>query len=292
MASTVGVTGTSQIGDIQPSLIAPIKYTLMHKGVMQALVTRITGKQGQDDTYNQPKIDTVTAYGATEGTPVAIAQQITDSNVSVSATEVITEVVLTRKLDRTTAISMARVAGKVMGDAMAKKKDQDLLSLIDGFDTSLIGAGNAFTVGHLLAARTRLDAGTEPAPRPFATVLHSYHWHDIAVDILNLGSSAFQDELPEGPTAQVFRDYMVGRMFDVPILIDNNISVDSSDDAKSGIFSKESIILYDWMTPQTHVGDDMGLRANRIQIIADYGTVEYDGTFGYELLADATAPTS
>ncbi len=98
-----GAIGTSNIGDVQAKIIAPVRYTLQVGTVMERLVRRIAGSQGSDDTLNQPKWSGLVAYDATEGVPVAQAQLITDANVSVSATESAVDILLTKKLLRTTS---------------------------------------------------------------------------------------------------------------------------------------------------------------------------------------------
>tara|TARA_Y100000310_G_scaffold336187_1_gene420072 strand:+ start:4284 stop:5066 length:783 start_codon:yes stop_codon:yes gene_type:complete len=260
---------------------------------MQQLIRRYTGRRGQDDTMKVPKFGTVTAYGATEGVAVAQAQQLTDAAVSVSATEVVVEVVLTRKMVRTVPSDMFRHAGKIMANAMMKKKDSDLLGQLDGFSLSLVGAGNAMLLGALHVSASRLNANSEPPDGPFFAVLHQYHWHDIADDILTLSSNALgATPMPEGPSAEILRNYRMARLANMDVFFDNNISIDSSDDAISGVFDRESTILYDWQEPETRRGEDMGMRGERLMVIADYGVTEYVDGWGVEIKADATAPTA
>ena len=84
----------------------------------------------------------------------------------------------------------------------------------------------------------------------------------------------------------------MARMFGVPIVVDNNISVDSSDDAKGGTFSRDAFKFYDWMPLTVKRQDDIGMRGTRLMLVRDYGYGELVGTFGFEQYFDASTPTS
>jgi hypothetical protein len=290
-----GITGTSSIGDIQKKLIAPVRFTLQQGQVMQNTVQRIVGSQGQDDTLNIPKFSTATAYGLTEGIPIAQAQQITDSNTAISATEVGVEVIVSDKLRRTLNINMLRSAGRIMGEAMSKKKDSDLLGLFDGLDTSLGSAGTTIAFGYIETAVARIMAASEPGPKPFFTVLHAYQWKILADDLQALSSSAFVGTTPmESVSEQVLKQFTLpgGELYGTRFLIDNNLSIDSSDDAKGATYARDAFVLFDWMPLGDETERDAGLRADRLIMISDYGYGEYNGTWGYEQYFDASTPTS
>ena len=288
-----GVTSTSQIDQIQAKIIAAVRYTQVQGTPMAGLMNTTAGRAGMADTLNNPKFGSLTAYGATEGTALAQAQQLSDTNVTVSASEIVVDVILTDKLVRTSSLDLYRSAGRIMGDAMNKKLDQDLLSLLDGLDTSLGSAGTTAAVGYYLAAVARLQSQSEPAPPPFYHVIHGFQFRTIADDLLALSSAAFGTQTPVPNVAQaVFENYTMARMFGVPIVVDNNISVDSSDDAKGGTFSRDAFKFYDWMPLTVKRQDDIGMRGTRLMLVRDYGYGELVGTFGFEQYFDASTPTS
>lgn len=291
-----GQTGTGQINQVQASVIAPVRYTLEMGTVMERLIRRIPGSQGKDDTFNQPKYANLTAYDAVEGTPVAQAQQITDSNVAVSASEVVVDILLTKKLLRTTNQMSFRAAGKIMGDAMNRKVDQDLLGLFSGLDTTLGGSSTTAAIGHYLAAVSRLPGtvqASEPAPMPYHHVIHGMHFRDISDDLLSLSSSALGGTVPfpDGASRSILDDYTFARLLGGRVVVDNNMAI-SSTAAYGATFSPESMLFYDWMGLETTITLDPGLRGWRLMIIRDYGFAEYDGTWGYGQHFDTTVPTS
>lgn len=291
-----GAIGTSNIGDVQAKIIAPVRYTLSMGTVMEKLVKRIAGAQGDDDTLNQPKWSQLTAYDATEGVAVAQSQLITDANVSVSATESAVDILLTKKLLRTTNAMNFRVAGKIMGDAMNRKVDRDLLALFSGLDTILGGASTTAAIGYYLAAVSRLPGvieTSEPAPPPYHHVIHGMHFRDIADDLLALSSSALPATVPfpEGPSRSILEDYTFGRLLNGRVVVDNNMTVTSTN-AYGATFSPDAFLFYDWNPLEATMVLDQGLRGWRLMIVRDYGVVEYDGTWGYGQRFDTTVPTS
>jgi hypothetical protein len=292
----VGPIGTGQIDNVQASVIGPVRYTLQLGTVMERLVRSISGAQGQDDTYNQPKYAGLTAYDATEGVAVSQAQQITDSNVSVSATESVVDILITKKMLRTTNAMNFRVAGRIMGEAMNKKVDSDLLGLFSGLDTVFGGTSTSAAIGYYLAAVSRLPgalSSSEPAPAPYHHVIHGMHFRDIADDLLALSSSALGGTapFPDGSSQDILEDYTFGRLLGGRVVVDNNMSV-SSTSAYGATFSPDAFLFYNWMPLETTITLDPGMRGWRLMIIRDYGVSEYDGTWGYGQRFDTTVPTS
>jgi hypothetical protein len=79
------------------------------------------------------------------------------------------------------------------------------------------------------------------------------------------------------------------------VYLDNNISIDSSDDAKGGVFAEEGIVLIQEVTPkvefkrQPNIGG--GATSAYHTTIYAYGE-RSAGNWLYEIYTDATAPTS
>ena len=82
------------------------------------------------------------------------------------------------------------------------------------------------------------------------------------------------------------------KLWNMPILIDGNISIDSEDDAYGAIFSRSAFIYLVGWEPENWLEEDKSLRGFEIGIVADYAFVEEDGDYGRFLLFDSAAPTS
>ena len=215
-------------------------------------------------------------------------QTLATTKVTITPAEVGAQIVITDRALRTAREDMARAAGRVLGDAVAKKLDADLLGLLDGFGASLGGAGESITMGHLRAAVSRLHAADEPAPMPYFGVLHPYQAHDLAADITPVGTYP----VPSGISQTVLENHWVGRAFGVDLFQAGNLSVDAEDDAKGGVFSREALVLVifkDWAVERQR---DASLRAWELNVVADYGYAEYQDAWGVEMYFDAAAPSS
>ena len=284
----MAVTTSASIGDVVDTVIAEARRTQMHRTVMEPLVRTYRVPRGAGDQLEIPKFGAVTANALAEGVDMANPQTLTTTKVVVTPAEVGAQVVITDRALRTAREDMARAAGRVLGDAIAKKLDQDLLGLLDGFSTSLGGAGTNITMGHLRAAVSRLHAAAEPAPLPYAAVLHPYQAHDLAANITPIGTYP----IPSGISQTVLENHWVARAFGVDVFQAGNLSVDTSDDAKGGVFSKEAVVLVifkDWAVERER---DASLRAWELNVVADYGFGEYEDSWGVEMYFDAATPSS
>jgi len=182
--------------------------------------------------------------------------------------------------------------GALAQNAMQRKKDEDGLTILDGFSTSLCGAGSTLTSGHIGAASARVTGNsTEPGKPPIYGVLHSYQLKDIEDEIV-AGVGTYN--IPEGLTARVLQDGWSGKLHNVQMFMDNNISIDSSDDAKGGVFAKEAIVLVQGRAPRAvSVRDEsLGAGATKVYMYDEYAYGERVDSWGCEVLSDATAPTS
>ncbi len=284
----MAITTSASIGDVVDTVIAEARRTQLHRTVMEPVVRTYRVARGEGDQLEIPKFGTVTASALTEGVDMANPQTLTTTKLVISPAEVGAQIVVTDRALRTATEDMARAAGRVLGDAIAKKLDQDLLGLLDGFGTSLGGAGVNVTMGHLRAAVSRLHGAGEPAPGPFQAVLHPYQAHDLAADISPTGTYP----VPSGISQTVLENHWVARAFGVDVFQAGNLSVDASDDAKGGVFSKEAIVLVIFKNWAVERERDASLRAWELNVVADYGFGEYEDSWGVEVYFDAAAPSS
>ena len=281
------LTTSTQVDDVIKTVLAEARYTEQHRNVMSNLVRKYTIGKGEGDSVDIPKFGTVTAQDLIEGVDMANPQELTTSKVTITPGEVGAQIILTDKAINAANADILRAAGRVLGDAMAKKQDQDLLGLLDGFTQSLPGAGTAPTLAHLRAAKSRLHGAAEPAPMKHFAVVHPYQWDAIAGNLAPTGTYP----IPQGISDSVIRDYWAGRVFGMDVFIDGNIAVDASGDAKGGVFSKEALVLVTLKNWGVERERDASLRAWEINVVADYGFGEFADAWGVEFYSDATTPT-
>ena len=289
---SVGNTTTASLADSLPTLIMSARIVRENEGVMPQLVEKQTLGEGVGLTWNEVSYDQLTAQAVTETTTLDNPQQLSDTLFSITPTVVGIETVITdRVAARITKNGFAKL-GALAQNAMQRKKDEDGLVVLDGFSTSLCGAGSTLTSGHIGAGAARIKGNTtEPGNDPLYCVLHSYQIEDID-DEIQAGVGTYA--LPEGLTARVFTEGFSGKISGAMVYADDNISIDSADDAIGGVFAKEAIVLVQGRAPRAVSvrAEDIGGGATKVFHYDEYAYGERRDHWGVEIKSDATAPTS
>jgi hypothetical protein len=270
-------------------MVEEARMTYEHETITPGIFTRMTLGPGEKSIF-VPKFGTATARDLTDGVDMTESQQLTITGTTHVTDEAGCKVIITKKLRNQMKDDVYRRAGQVIGNAMKKKIDEDGLGLFSGLSTGLGGAGTTFTLDYLLAAITQMHGKAEPAPDPIFAVLHPYQYHEIKDLLSTPGTNNVSDA--------VFDKQLLGKwrgnekLWGVPIFVDGNISVDTSDDAYGAVLSRIAFIYLVGWEPETWIEYDGSLRGWEIGIVADYGMVEEDDGHGRYMLFDASAPTS
>jgi hypothetical protein len=289
----MGNQTTASLADSLPVYLASARITREFEGVMPQLVEKQTLGEGVGLTWNEVTYTALTAQAITENTILDNPQSTTDSLFSITPTVVGIETFIT---DRTAARIFKAGYAKLGGlaqNAIQRKKDQDCLVVLDGATTSLCGAGNTLTSGHIGAAVARITSNaTEPGNPPIRCVLHGYQIKDI-LDELLAGIGTYN--VPDGLTARVFSEGYKGTIGGAQLYEDGNITIDASDDAKGGVFTQESIVMVQGRAPRAVSvrRENVGGGGTSLYHYDEYALGERSaGNWLYEIYSDATAPTS
>lgn len=285
----MATTTAADLAAGQIAMVGEARFTYEHRAVMTNLCTRMNLDPGSKSKYI-PKFGGVTAKDLTDGVDMTEAQSLTITGTTHTTDEAGCKVIITKKLRNQLKEDSYRAAGKVIGNAMGKKIDQDGLTLFSGLNGGLGAASATFSLDYLLAAVSQCYGQSEPVPLPMSCVIHPHTYHAIQ----NLISIPATHNIPPDYQMEYLREYYRGtdKLWNMPIFIDGNITLDSSLDAYGAIFSKEAFIYLVGWEPENWVEEDKSLRGWEIGIVADYAFVEEDGTYGRYLLFDAAAPTS
>lgn len=296
----MAITTTTELAETIPTVIEEARYTAQHQAVMANLVWKITKQQGDGSTVNVPYWGEVTAGALAEGIDMTVSSTMEDTNVPVTPAEVGVKIILTDKLIRDNMNDVKAAAGKILGNAMEKKRDQDLLGKInDANSTNSLGSNSTTLTMGLVAACRALLAGNPtssggPAPMPYVFVHHPYTLLDLvdvvtpvvpAAGTLNVGGSAMFDE--------ILREYAIGRLFGMPIIEDGNLDIATSTAGKGGAFASGvggGIILATANEWSVEPERDASLRAWELNIVGEYGVAAYLAGWIAEVHADATTP--
>ncbi len=285
MATTVA----ADLAAGQIAMVASARYQYEHVAVCTNLFNRMTLDPGEKSKF-APKFGTATAVDLIDGVDMADAQTMSITGTTHTTDEAGCKVIITRKLRHQLKEDAYRAGGIIVGNAMGRKIDKDGLGLFSGLDSGLGAAGTTITLGYVAAAVSQCIGQAEPTPLPLVGVFHPYTVNAF-VDAISQPSTS---NMPGDLQKEYLLNYWKGneKIYGMPIFMDGNITIDSSADAYGAIFNKLAFIYLVGWEPDNWVEEDKSLRGWEIGIVADYGMVEEDGTYGRYMLFDATAPSS
>jgi hypothetical protein len=292
-----GNTTTAALADSLPTMMASARNVREFEGKMASLVDRVRLEEGTGESWNEVWYSQLQAQAITESTDLQNPQQINDSLFTVTPTMTGIKTIITDKVARRITKKGYSKLGSLAQNAIERKKDEDGLSVLDGATTSLCGAGNTLSSGHISAAGARLTGNSvEPGMGEKRAVLHSFQIHDLfGEQVAGVGTYPVSD----GMTATIFKNGFAGSINGVSIFRDDNITIDGSDDAKGGVFVKEGIVLVEGMTLKTEKErlPNIGGGATAVYIYDEYAFAERlaansTSTWLFEIYSDATAPSA
>ena len=290
--------GTTTIADLQdtiPVIISEARFIEQFRAVMRGLSWTI--RKGNGTTVNIPYFEEVEASALTEGIDMTSSETMEDVNVQVTPAEVGLKIILTDSVIEDDQEDLKRAAGRLMGDAYEKKRDKDLLALFSSAATTLAGSAT-LTMGHAAASRATLAGNVTtsggPAPTPYVGVIHPFSELDL-VDVVTpvVPTAATTNVTGTALTDTILREYSIGRLFGMPIVIDGNITVDTNPNARGAFFAMGTggaIIYVSAREPTVEPERDASLRAWELNYVGRYGVGLYRNGYIVSVNPDATAP--
>lgn len=287
-----GNTTTGSLADSLPDVKSSARIVREYEGVMPFICEKQTLGEGIGLSWNEITLAQLEAQDVTETEEHDNPQQISDTEFTVTPTVTCVETCITdRVAARISKLAFAKI-GSLAQNAIQRKKDKDGLTMLDSFSNSYCGAGTTLASGYISAAVGLITGNTtEPGNPPYRCVLHPYQVHDIEDEIV-AGVGTYI--LGEGMTARVFTEGFRGTIAGAQIYPDGNITIDSSDDAKGGVFAQEALVLVQGRAPKLHTEwtPKIGGGATKVYHFDEYAYGERQDTWGVEIYSDATAPTS
>ena len=291
-----GDTITQSLADSLDTVAASARSVREYEGVMPNLVDKVTLDEGSGTAWREISMAQLNAQTITETTTLDNPQQMSDTAISITPTVTgIQTLVTDRVAARINSRSYAQL-GSLAQNAIQRKKDEDGITVLDGATTFLSGAGTTLASGVIASAAYRISSNaTEPGNPPYRAVLHGFQIKDLYDELTAHVGTAAGGETTSGLTARVFEEGFRGRINNVEVYEDGNISIDSSDDAKGGVFAQEAIVLVQGRSPRTATvrREDIGGGATVVYLYDEYAYGERSaGNWLFEVYSDATAPTS
>ena len=291
-----GDTITQSLADSLDTVVASARQIREYEGVMPNLVDKVTLTEGSGTSWREISMAALNAQNITETTTLDNPQQMSDTVFSITPTVTGIQTLITdRVASRINSQSYAQL-GSLAQNAIQRKKDEDGLTVLDGATNFLSGAGTTLAAGVIASAAYRISSNaTEPGNPPYRCVLHGFQIKDLYDELTAAIGSDNRSDI-NGITARVFEEGFRGKIAGVEIYEDGNITIDSgTDDAKGGVFAQEAIVMVQGRAPRTATvrREDIGGGATVVYLYDEYAYGERSaGNWLFEILSDATAPTS
>lgn len=274
----------NQLEDAQRIAIAQARFTAEHQAVMLQLIEKFKLGQGEK-SVTVPKVGQMTALDLTDGVDISGGEDIGMTSTSLTVAEIGLKTILTDRLVMQENEDVHKIVGRQMGEAIARKKDNDVISLFTGFSTSALGgSGKAFELGNVLEYIAHAKLNKFPAPvyivqNPAVTMaIASSLW-----GYANAAGGTAANALPSGLNEKLLRDYFEFRVGQVSIFQDGNIAVSGSD-YTGCIFSREAMAHLESVAMNTERQRDASLRATELITTAAFGVFELDDNYGVSVV--------
>lgn len=293
MAIQTAVTGNLE--NAQRIVIEQARYTAEHNAPMLGLVEHFTLGKGEK-SITVPKVAQMTASALTDGVDLADSQDIGMTTTTLTTSEVGLKVILTDKLVRQENEDVFRIVGRQAGDAVARKKDTDLLTLFSSLNggTGLGSSGRDMELGNLAVLIGWAKANK--LPKPVHIVGHPWQTLHVAMSVFGYGGgapgAAAGAALASNLANEMLRDFFEFRLGDVDVYQDGNITVDSSNDAVAAVFSEAAMCYTESVGFNQETERDASLRATELVVTCDYGVFEIDDGYGAPATFRSTEATA
>ena len=228
-----------------------------------------------------PKVSQMTALDLTDGVDIGGNEDIGMTSTSLTVAEIGLKTILTDPLVTQMNEDVFQIVGRQMGEAVARKKDNDVIALFTGFSgTQLGGTGIGFELGNVLEFIATAKADKFPSPiyiaqNPAVTMQLAASLWGYAQGGTGGGATA----LPVGLNQKLLADYFEFRIGNVAIFQDGNIADDGTDHVGC-IFSREAMAHLESVDMNTERQRDASLRATELVTTSRFGVFELDDAYG------------
>lgn len=306
-------------GNLLKLTIAKARETTQEDGNLRSLVFNDTLAKQMGTSWNSPKLGSLDMENLTQGEDITNFQQLSTSNVVVIPGEAGLAVKFTKKSLAQWSENMAIRTGRIMRDASDRKVDADIGGLASSFTTHAIGSGGTqLTVGHLIAAKSRLKSGTNTAAAaitagtssnqaPKGVINGCFRWESLTQVMRALvggpitGASQATTSVGASGGAgskqnEVLDDLYVGKIGGVQLYGNSNLAKDASDDTVGMVFHKDAIAFipfpHDGAMNSIHQSTSDDGRNIQLSLVTDYGFGVLDQNYAVAGTFDASPVSS
>ena len=254
-------TTSSTISELYTEIVAESLFVAQEQSIMRGLVRNYT-IAGGGKSVEVPIYSAVSAANVNEATDLSNTA-VNPTSVTITASEKGIMTTLTDLARNSAPQNVAADIGRLFGEAIAKKMDQDLIALFDGFSTSIGGAGTELTIDNIFKAVATLRQAN--VPMPYYGVFNPKVIYNVKKSLTNTFVNPNAGDLQN----EAMRTGFIGTIAGVQI------------------FSQDALALAMMQDLKIESQRDASLRADEIVATAVYGVGEIHDTYGVEMLNES-----
>jgi N4-gp56 family major capsid protein len=272
---------SSTLSELYTEIVAEAQFVIQEKSIMRNLVKNYT-IAGGGKSVEVPIYAAVAAAAVSEAADLSNTA-INPSSVTITAAEVGVMTTLTDLARNSAPRNVAADIGRLFGEGIAKKMDQDLLALFDGFSTAVGTDSAALSAATIFNAASTLRAAGLPVDETYC-VLHPKVAFDLKSGLTNTFAGLSTDLSNEA-----LRNGFIGQIAGIKIFETGNMAnTGTAGDFKGGMFHKDALGLAMMQDIKIETQRDASLRADEIVATAVYGVGELHDSYGVEVIADSS----
>ena len=278
---------TTTLNDLLPEIIQEAMFVASERSIMRGLVKNYTLAAGQGKNVNVPIYPRQTAAVVTEG------DEVTNTAVSTNTAQLVVQQVAIRTL----LTDLARVSaasnvvadlGRLFGEAVARKMDQDLTALFGSFAAGYGNFTQVITAADIFKAVATLKANAVPT-EGMVCVLHPEVAYDLKAALTTSGNTPFTMGAYGENANEAMRTGFVGMLAGIPVYETSNIAdTGTAGDYAGAVFQRDALglgmigdIAIETQRRAAFLGDD-------IVCSAYYGVGELQDAYGRHLKFDSS----
>jgi HK97 family phage major capsid protein len=273
---------SSTLSELYTEIVAEAQFVATEQSIMRNLVRnyQITGG---GKAVEVPIYSAISAAAVAEATDLSNTA-VDPSSATITASEVGVMTTLTDLARNSAPRNVAADIGRLFGEGIAKKQDQDLIALFDGFSTTLGDGTTAISAASVFNALSTLRANSLPI-NECAVVLHPKIAYDLKANLTNTFANANANDLAN----EALRQGFVGRLAGMPVFETANMAnTGTAGDYKGGAFHRDAIALAEMQGLKVETQRDASLRADEIVATSVYGVGEIHDSYGVEMHFDSS----
>ena len=275
-------TTSSTVSELYTEIVAEAEFVIQEKSIMKNLVKNYT-IAGGGKTVEVPIYSAISAAGVAEATDLSNTA-VNPTSVSITASEVGVMTTLTDLARNSAPRNVAADIGRLFGEGIAKKMDEDLIALFDGFSVTLGDGTGQIAASSIFNAASTLRASGLPVEECYA-VLHPKIAYDLKANLTNTFANANANDLVN----EALRSGYVGSIAGIQVFETSNMAnTGTAGDYKGGIFHKDALGLAMMQDIKIETQRDASLRADEIVATAVYGVGELHDSYGVEMHFDSS----